>query len=52
MKKPRFKESAIFKILKETESGTPVSELCRTYGMSSTNLYKWRSNYKGMDVSG
>jgi hypothetical protein len=26
MKKPRFKKSEIFKILKEAESGTPVPE--------------------------
>ncbi len=31
MKKPRFKESQIFQILKKAEAGTPVPELRRTY---------------------
>ena len=39
MKKPGYTESAIFKILKEAEAGTPVPELCRTYGMSSARFY-------------
>lgn len=51
MQKPRFKESQIFQILKEAEAGTPVPELCRTYGMSSASFYKWRSKYGGMQVS-
>ena len=29
----------------------PVSELCRTYKMSSPTYYKWRSKYGGMDLS-
>lgn len=33
MKKSRFTESQIMAILKEAESGIPVAELCRKYGM-------------------
>ena len=51
MKKSRFSESQIFKILKEDENGVPVPELCREYGMSSAAFYQWRSKYGGMDVS-
>lgn len=51
MKKSRFSESQIFKILKEAENGVPVPELCREYGMSSAAFYQWRSKYGGMDVS-
>jgi putative transposase len=51
MKKSRFSESQIFKILKEAENGVPIPELCREYGMSSASFYKWRSKYGGMDVS-
>ena len=29
----------------------PVSELCRTHGMSSAAIYQWRSKYGGMDAS-
>ena len=51
MKKPSYTESQIFKILKEAEAGTPVPDLCRTYGMSSASFYKWRAKYGGMDAS-
>ncbi len=29
----------------------PVTELCRTHGMSDATLYNWRAKYGGMDVS-
>ncbi len=37
MKKSRFTESQIIGILKEAESGVPVTELCRTHGFASRN---------------
>lgn len=40
MKKGQFTESQIFQVLKETESGVPVAELCRKHGMSSASFYK------------
>lgn len=51
MKKSRFSESQIMSILKEAESGVPVSELCRKHGMSDASFYNWRAKYGGMDVS-
>ena len=51
MKQNKFSEAQIVKILKQAESGVPVTELCREYGMSSASFYKWRSKYGGMDVS-
>jgi putative transposase len=51
MKKPRFKESQIFQILKEAEAGVPVPDLCRKHDMSNASFYKWRAKYGGMDVS-
>jgi len=51
MKKSRYSESQIFQILKEAESGVPVAELCRKYGMSDASFYKWRAKYGGMDAS-
>jgi putative transposase len=38
-------------ILKEAESGGPVSELCREHGMSYASFYKWRAKFGGMDAS-
>lgn len=51
MKQNKFSEAQIVKILKQAESGVPVTELCREYSMSSASFYKWRSKYGGMDVS-
>ena len=45
MKKPRFKESQIFQVLKEAQAGVPVPELCRKHGMSNASFYKWRAKY-------
>ncbi|BBE09779.1 ISxac2 Transposase [Mycoavidus cysteinexigens] len=51
MKKSKFSESQIISILNQAEAGSPVPELCREHGMSSSLFYKWRSKYGGMDAS-
>ena len=51
MKMTRYSEPQILAILRQTESGVPVSELCREHGMSNASFYKWRSKYGGMDAS-
>lgn len=51
MRKSRYSDSQILKILKQAESGVPVPELCREHGMSSALFYRWRSKYGGMDAS-
>jgi len=51
MKKASFSDSQILVILKQAESGVPVSELCREHGMGNSTFYKWRSKYGGMDAS-
>ena len=51
MKKSRFTDSQIIAVLKQAEDGTPVPELCREHGISSTTFYKWRAKYGGMDAS-
>jgi len=51
MKTSRYSDSQIMAILKQSEAGTPVPELCREYGMSSASFYKWRAKFGGMDVS-
>ena len=51
MKKSRYSEAQIVSILKEAETGVPISEQCRTHGMSSAAFYQWRSKYGGMDAS-
>ncbi len=48
MKKKRYSEEQIIKILKEAEAGAPVTELCRKYGMSDASFYTWRAKYGGL----
>lgn len=51
MKKVRFTESQIVKILKEYDGGRDVKEICREYGISRATFYNWRKKYDGMDAS-
>ncbi len=51
MKNKRYSDAQIMGILKQAESGVPVSELCREHGMSNASFYKWRAKFGGMDAS-
>lgn len=51
MKKSRYTESQIVKILKEVEAGRKVSDVCREYSISDGTYYNWKSKYGGMDSS-
>lgn len=52
MKRKRYTEEQIHKILKEAEtSGMSTEELCRKHGISPYTFYRWRSKYGGMELS-
>ena len=51
MKKPRFSETQVVKILKESEAGVAVDQLSRRHGFSKSTFYKWKAKYGGLDVS-
>ena len=51
MKRSRFSNNQILSILKQAESGIPVSQLCREHGISNSTFYNWRAKYGGMDAS-
>jgi putative transposase len=51
MKKSRFTESQIVKILAQQESGQKVADICREHGISQPTFYGWKRKYGGMSVS-
>ena len=51
MKKSKFSESQIIKILSQQEAGLSVSDICREHGISQGTFYSWKNKYSGMDVS-
>ena len=51
MKSSRFTETQIISILKETEAGMLVKDVCRKNGISDATYYKWKSKYGGMAAS-
>lgn len=50
MKKSKFSESQIVKILKLHENGMSVSEVCKQHGISQGTFYNWKNKYGGMDA--
>ena len=51
MRKSKFSESQIVSILKDAESGVPVTDLTRKHGVSKATFFKWRSKYGGASVA-
>jgi len=51
MKRKRFTEEQIVRVLKEYEGGREIKDLCRELGVTSTTFYNWRKKYSGMESS-
>ena len=51
MKRKRFSNEQIIRILKEEESGGKVKDICRIHGIHHQTFYRWKSKYGGMEVN-
>ena len=49
--KKRFSEEQIINILKETEAGAKVAEVCRKHNVVVQTYYSWKAKFGGMSVS-
>ncbi len=47
MKRSRFSETQIIRILKEHEAGMSASDLRRKHAIGDATLYNWRREYDG-----
>ena len=51
MKKSKFTEEQIAFALKQADTGTKVSEICREMGVSQATFYAWRKKYGGLGIA-
>jgi putative transposase len=49
MKRSKFTDEQILKIVREGEAGRKVADLCRTNGITEQTYYRWKAKYGGMD---
>jgi len=51
MKKTRYTEEQVVKILGELKNGKSIAETGRQYGVSEQTIHRWRTKYGDMTVS-
>ena len=49
MRRKRFSENQIVRILEEFEQGKSVDKLCRENNVARSTIYMWRKKYGGID---
>ena len=51
MKRSKFSEEQVAYALRQAESGTPVSEVCRQLGVSEATFFVWKKKFAHLGVS-
>ena len=51
MKRKRYTEPQILKVLKESEAGRKTTDIIREYGISEKTFYTWKRKYGGLEAS-
>ena len=51
MKKSRFTEEQVAYTLRQAEAGSPVSDVCRSLGISEATFYNWKNKYGELGAS-
>ena len=51
MKRKRYTEEQIAFALRQSDSGTSVSEIVRKMGISEQTFYRWKRKYAGLGVA-
>lgn len=51
MRKSKFTEEQITYALRQVETGTPATQVCRDMGITEQTFYRWKRKYAGMGVA-
>ena len=51
MKRKRFTEEQIVRILKDGQSSGDIRQTCRKHNITEQTFYRWRNKFEGMDVA-
>ena len=51
MRKSRFTEEQMIRVVKAVDGGMPVADAVRQFGVSRNTIFLWKKRFKGLGVS-